>query len=105
MPRPLSVVVTMHALTRARDRAGVSEKAIMAHVAAAITDGRKSVREPAWATRPDMARQRADRTKHHGAKRGELRWVWDEQETVAYLIRVYRDHVLVITSIDRRSAA
>lgn len=106
MARDLGIIVTAHALDRARTRAGIGERDIVGHIRAAIADGRKAVHQPGWAQRPEFGkRRRADRTKGPGAKRGELRWVWDEAETIAYLIRLYRDRILVITAVDRTTDA
>ena len=104
MTQALRILVTRHALDRARQRVGLGERQIILHVTGAIEHGRKAVREPAWAKDPAYGRRnRADRTKGGGAKRGELRWVWDDAESVAYLVRFYRDHVTVITAVPRHA--
>lgn len=96
------VIATDHAVYRARARGGLQERDIIAQVRSAIADGRKAVHQPGWAHNPEYGRRRrADRTKAKGAARGNIRWVWDEPETIAYLIRLYGDRIVVISAIGR----
>lgn len=106
MPLPTEIRLSRHVCDRASERSGASPKRVRRDVADAIAAGRKAVNVPAWARHPEIAqRGRADRTRA-GAARGELRWVWDEPEETAYLVRFFHDFVLVITTVYRpRDAA
>jgi hypothetical protein len=101
-----AVLVSLHARTRALERAGIGVTLVAREVAEAVAAGRMAVHEPAWTG--CRARRRADRDLR-GGQRSKCRWVWPAEQSRAYLISRRRNLWVVVTvvaaAVDELAAA
>jgi hypothetical protein len=89
--------LTTHVIERFHERvatldAETLKRKVSIEIHHGLDEGRYSTRKPTWAWKKSG--------REPGRGRGRLRFVWPVHRQYAYLVRMYRDQIVVITVLD-----